>query len=335
MIYRYKAIIIALILTAWLICRNHAHPIDTGNRLLTYSRDVLLLHRSSLLCNIKPDVVLPPELRPRKRGRRGGIRSRIRKRPFKPPLPSIILSNVRSLRNKMDLLHARCRLERAFRDICIIALSETWLDQSVSDVEVSLDNFTIIRADRTEQSGKTRGGGVCLYINNSWCNNIKVHHKSCTADLEILTVSLRPYYLPREFPVVVVSCVYVAPSANINTAAELIAGDANDKLARYPGAPLFILGDFNNCKLDCVLPSFQQYVDIPTRRANILDMCYGNVADAFRARSYSPLGAADHNIISLLPLYKQQLKRHSPQRYSAPQWSGDAITPLTGFLGMH
>lgn len=77
---------------------------STGNRLLTYSRNELLLHRTSLPCNVKPDVVLPPELRPRKRGRREGIRSRIRKRPFKPPLPSIILANVHSLRNKMDLL---------------------------------------------------------------------------------------------------------------------------------------------------------------------------------------------------------------------------------------
>lgn len=66
----------------------------------------------------------------------------------------------------MDLLHARCRLERAFRDICIIALSETWLDESVSDAEVSLDNFMIIRSDRSKASGKMRGGGVCIYINN-------------------------------------------------------------------------------------------------------------------------------------------------------------------------
>lgn len=97
-IHRFKAITITLILTMWLImCRNLAHLTDTGNRLLAlrwvaYSRDELLLHRSLLLCNTKPDVVLPPELRPRKRGRRGGICSRIRKRPFKPPLPSIILS---------------------------------------------------------------------------------------------------------------------------------------------------------------------------------------------------------------------------------------------------
>ena len=31
------------------------------------------------------------------------------------------------------------------------------------------------------------------------------------------------------------------------------------------------------CRLDCVLPSLQQYVDIPTRRGNMLDLCYGNI----------------------------------------------------------
>ncbi len=65
------------------------------------------------------------------------------------------------------------------------------------------------------------------------------------------------------------------PSANINTAAELIAGDANNKLARYPGhSAVHSGGLYKNCKLDCVLPSFQQYVDIPTRRANILDVLW-------------------------------------------------------------
>ncbi|GAA6215221.1 A disintegrin and metalloproteinase with thrombospondin motifs 17 isoform X1 [Lates japonicus] len=232
----------------------------------------------------------------------------------------------------MDLLHARCRLERAFRDICIIALTETWLDESVLDEEVGLDNFTIIRSDRTTNSGKTRGGGVCLYINDRWCNNIKAHHKASTPDLELLTVSLRPYYLPREFPAVVVSCVYIPPDANYNKAAEMLAGEANSMLARYPGAPVFIMGDYNNCRLDRTLPSFQQYVDIPTRRENVLDLCYGNIANAFRARSYPPLGLADHNMICLLPVYRQELKRIKPQIYSAPQWTEDAIAQLQGSL---
>lgn len=51
-----------------------------------------------------------------------------------------------------ELATHRCRLERAFGDICIIDMSETRLNQSVSDAEVILDNFTLIRSDRTEQS---------------------------------------------------------------------------------------------------------------------------------------------------------------------------------------
>lgn len=46
--------------------------------------------------------------RKRKRGRRGGVRQRLRRRGFRRlPLPSIILGNVQSLRNKIDELQAR------------------------------------------------------------------------------------------------------------------------------------------------------------------------------------------------------------------------------------
>ena len=80
---------------------------------LTYSRDDLLQLRSSILCKVGPVDPIPPELRSRRRGRRGGVRTRLRKRRFKPHLPSIILANVRSLKPKMDVLHASCRLKRA------------------------------------------------------------------------------------------------------------------------------------------------------------------------------------------------------------------------------
>lgn len=104
----------------------------------------------------------------------GGVRTRLRKRPFKPPLPSVIMANVRSLRNKVDTLHAKCLVDRAYKEACIIALTETWLDEAVPDAEVSLDNFTILRADRTKDSGKERGGGVCVYKNNRWCSALRM-----------------------------------------------------------------------------------------------------------------------------------------------------------------
>lgn len=300
----------------------------SGNK-LTYSRvDLLLLWDSIPRC-LKPVDVIPADIqhRPRKRGRRGGIRTRLRRRPSKPLLPAVVMANVQSLRGKMDILHAKCRVEKAFREASIIALTESWLNDSITEGEVSLDNFTTIRADRTKESGKERGGGICIYINDRWCNNIIVHAKVCTPDIELLTLSLRPFSLFREFPTLVFSTVYIHPGANIKTAAEIAARSANHMLDRYPNAPAFILGDFNNCRLETVLPYFKQYVAIPTRKDNVLDLFYGNISNAYRAQAQPPLGSADHN---LLPQYTQLLKRHKPQTYSVYHWSEEAIAILQG-----
>lgn len=232
----------------------------------------------------------------------------------------------------MDLLHAKCRLERTFRDACIIALTETWLDGTTPDSEVSLDHFTILQADRTRKSGKNKGGGVCIFVNKRWCVNIKKHLSICTPDVELLTLSLRRYYLPREFPCVVISCVYIPPSANTRIAADLLAEDASSMMAKYPDAPLFILGDFNNCKLGSVMPSLHQYVNIHTRRHNTLDLCYGNISDAFTAQAQPPLGYSDHNVVVLLPHYRSELKRAKPTIHSASIWSEDAMAKLQGSL---
>lgn len=74
------------------------------------------------------------------------------------------------------------------------------------------------------------------------------------------------------------------------------------------------------------------YVYTPNRKENILDMCYGNITNAFRSRSYPPFELAEHSIVSLLLLYEQELKRHKPRCYNTPQWSEDVIIQLQGSL---
>ncbi|XP_035994564.1 uncharacterized protein LOC105924182 [Fundulus heteroclitus] len=68
-------------------------------------------------------------------------------------------------------------------------LSPTWLDGSVLDSVVSLDGFKLIRMDRTfAESGKKRGGGLAVFVNERWCNVAHVHVKQqiCCSDVEIL-----------------------------------------------------------------------------------------------------------------------------------------------------
>ncbi|KAI3355347.1 hypothetical protein L3Q82_017888 [Scortum barcoo] len=88
---------------------------------------------------------------------------------------------------------------------------------STDDANVDLLGFTAVRADRdTKASGKSKGGGLIMYVNNRWCNpgHISVKTVSCCRDLELLAVSLRPYYLPREFSHVITVCVYIPPRAD-------------------------------------------------------------------------------------------------------------------------
>ncbi len=73
-------------------------------------------------------------------------------------------------------------------------------------------------------------------------------------------------------------------------------------------------------------------MDIPTRKEKVLDLCYWNINDAYSARVQSPLGSADHNIVFLLPQYRQRLKREKPATYSINQWSKDATARLQGSL---
>lgn len=60
-------------------------------------------------------------------------------------------------------------------------------------------------------SGVTRKsyrGGVCLYINQKWCKNFIVREQVCLPDIEVLSMSMRPY-LPREFPQTSVTVVSI------------------------------------------------------------------------------------------------------------------------------
>lgn len=45
-------------------------------------------------------------------------------------------------------------MEKNFKKACIIPLTETWVNESVPDSKVYLDNLNIFRADRRSESGK-------------------------------------------------------------------------------------------------------------------------------------------------------------------------------------
>ncbi|KAJ8046203.1 hypothetical protein HOLleu_04812 [Holothuria leucospilota] len=76
------------------------------------------------------------------------------------------MGNVQSLRNKLDELAVNVRFLNAFRNISIMASTETWLMTSDPDEHVCIDGFKLVRGDRIpENVDKMRGNGLCVYTN--------------------------------------------------------------------------------------------------------------------------------------------------------------------------
>ena len=65
------------------------------------------------------------------------------------------------------------------------------------------------------------GGGLCMFVSDTWATQYCVRGRVCTRDFELLTMSFRPFYLPHEFGQITAILVYV-PGPDLKTAAERI-----------------------------------------------------------------------------------------------------------------
>ena len=172
---------IVLLLTDPYPIQRHTMMIQNGVRVIHYDRVQLLELRSKdnplPPCYANQDCFYTTSSNRRKRGKKGGIRQKLKRRGFRPSLPSIILANVRSIRNKVDEISAHVRYNNVFRESCIMCFTETWLDTDDNDNFTTIDGFSCVRSDRTAESNKKKGGGLCVYINNKFCNNYTVKKK--------------------------------------------------------------------------------------------------------------------------------------------------------------
>ncbi|KAJ4939516.1 hypothetical protein JOQ06_028964 [Pogonophryne albipinna] len=266
-----------------------------------------------------------------KGSRRSGVLSRFKRRPYRPPLPALLLSNVRSLRHKMDELHLLIQSNKTYGDCSAICLTETWLDHSIPDQAVSLAGYTLHRADRSvELTHKSKSCGICIMVNHRWCTNSTSLSHACSPLLEHLTVKCRPTYLPREFASIIIIGVYIPPEANANTTMSDLASHISSVENAHPDAAIIVLGDFNHTNLSTELPNYHQQVTCPSRGNNTLDHCYTPLKEAYRASAGAPLGKSDHAMLLLIPKYKQQLKSSETPIKSSKSWSTEAIEKLRG-----
>ena len=141
---------------------------------------------------------------------------------------------------------------------------------------------------------------MCLFVNEKWChrNNMSMKHKVCTPNVQLLTDSVRPYYIPQKFSHVLITTVYARQSANAKNAAKVISSHVTDLVTSAPDAFKMITGDFNHCSLITSIINYFQHAKCDTRKERILDQCYTNVKDAYTSVPLPPLGRSDHKIVT-------------------------------------
>ena len=85
----------------------------------------------------------------------------------------------------MDELRLHTRFSHEYREANVMVLTETWLREGIPISMLELDGFSLTRADREASSGKSRGGGLCMYVSNRWCRQYTIREKYCDPGLEL------------------------------------------------------------------------------------------------------------------------------------------------------
>ena len=178
-------------------------------------------------------------------------------------LPSILLANVQSLDNKLDEVGSQISYQWDIKNCNILCFTESWLND---DMNIQLAGYMLHRQDRTAHD-KTREGGLCIFLNNSWCMKSKEVSRFCSPEVEYIVINCRPHYLPREFLAILFVAVYLPPQtdAGTKTALSQLHKEIRKQEITHPEATLLVVGDINAGKLKSVLPNFHRHVKCATR----------------------------------------------------------------------
>ena len=214
-----------------------------------------------------------------------------------------LLHNTQSIRSKLGCMRAGAEELKVYD---IIALTETWLDETVGDSELEavFPEHTWFRRDRGGV-----GGGVACAVRSSLQPVRRTDPDNAT---ETLLIQLGQVH-------VTVAVCYRPPSDD--PALERMC----QCLADLPAGPLLVLGDFNLPELrwvprpgegarpyllrntlrgsrfidQCDVLGLNQYVSLPTRQANILDLVLARgVNDVCAVPRVSSI-ASDHDEVAV------------------------------------
>jgi exonuclease III len=203
--------------------------------------------------------------------------------------------NARSLPPKMSEL----KVIASKTKVSIIAISESWLDDSVTNCEIDIPGFSVIRNDRNRE-----GGGVCIYVKSSLAFNLRsdLHDPK----LESLWVEI---LLPMCKPIIIGACY----RSQTHTETDFI-NRLEHILTKLPSdSDVIVLGDTNICKIRDAkyeykiyenmlhMAGFKQLISTPTRvtdsSKSIIDHVLCNNMQKISQYGVIKSGLSDHYTI--------------------------------------
>ncbi len=188
-----------------------------------------------------------------------------------------------------------------------LLVQETHLNDSHLSECFSIPRYRFHGADRTCNSGKSRGGGLAVYAGSKYHFEYIESHTKCNKDIEIMWVRLD---LPSTRSTLIAN-IYRPPDGNLSNALEIIEKDIAEWMST--GNPdIVIMGDFNvdvhknhaaNRKLNLFISnnSLSQIITEPTQLTNTskstIDLALVNNDDFYVQQGSIDLGLTNHCMI--------------------------------------
>ena len=223
--------------------------------------------------------------------------------------------NINSLIAKLDwirLILRRCSVD-------VLALSETKLDDSISNNFLCVEGFELFRNDRSRH-----GGGVCLYVSSKLCSS-SLPAPDSLQNLEVILAEIR---LPGKLKSIV-GAIYRPPSSSVSIFIDSLSSML-DHIYSASFSDVLLMGDINvdlssSSKTstqvsDCLdLLQLKNLITSPTRvtssTSSLLDVALSSMPSSFTApASIDASGISDHNLICVAR--KVHLSSSRPPRFS-------------------
>ena len=206
--------------------------------------------------------------------------------------PSLVLTNSRSIKNKIDEVH-HC-VTKLKPDLAVFC--ETWIDDETDNAFLEIPDYQILRKDRSQH-----GGGILTYCHQS----LTIAKCSCPEVIEVNDLNTEFLWFFITSSDILVICLYhpnwgSSPyhSKAVNALVDIVTHSRESHSAKH----LLICGDFNDLGLHVnsinSLLGTESLFDFPTRSNKQLDFVLCSRKSCFKKpRLSAPLGRSDHSVV--------------------------------------